>query len=609
MFLCFTMLLGTTYAWFTDSVTSDVNQIVAGNLDVELDYYNAAVGDYKTVQGATDLFGDAKWEPGHAEVVYLRLSNKGSLAFTYSTAVSVIGEVIGKTKAAADGSKQDIRLSQYLKFAVVNNVNYKDSTKFADRADAIAKAEAVGAAPLWNVDRETYNSALCFKGQMLPGDVDKYFAIVVWMPSTVGNEANHDGLHVPSIDLGIGVFATQYTYENDSFGSDYDASAVDEIPAHGVGRHPVINDIAGYELEARDPSNNSKVASASVPASAVDPNATEIILEATETNAPDGLVVTDGYSTKTYEVTVSGLKDNNDIPVMVYLRMEPGLDPAQVVLYHNSIKIDSTYNPHTGYVKFDSTNFSPFTIAFNADSEYVETSPVGNTPRAEVSEFDINNTPGYSGTTETWQTYDIFGPTEDLECKLEAAYLFACEQTPEQANADPHANWYCDFFVKLDAPLAKDQIFLGGNYGDFGWVGFHNGDVTLEANTYVPLISSMFVNPWTYKDVANYVGQFICGVGDVNDALAGATFTVELRLVDPSKVNLDGNGNGDPWWFNLPKTNEAGETVYKVVNSTTHTFATVVNNAQELQDAINNGSTNIELGGDIDLGSGGIVIP
>ena len=36
MFLCFTMLIGTTYAWFTDSVSSGMNTIVAGNLDVEL---------------------------------------------------------------------------------------------------------------------------------------------------------------------------------------------------------------------------------------------------------------------------------------------------------------------------------------------------------------------------------------------------------------------------------------------------------------------------------------------------------------------------------------------------------------------------------------------
>ena len=40
LFLCFTMLLGTTYAWFTDSVTSATNIITAGNLDVELYHAN-----------------------------------------------------------------------------------------------------------------------------------------------------------------------------------------------------------------------------------------------------------------------------------------------------------------------------------------------------------------------------------------------------------------------------------------------------------------------------------------------------------------------------------------------------------------------------------------
>ena len=38
LFLCFAMLLGTTFAWFTDSVTSANNIITAGNLDVDLKY-------------------------------------------------------------------------------------------------------------------------------------------------------------------------------------------------------------------------------------------------------------------------------------------------------------------------------------------------------------------------------------------------------------------------------------------------------------------------------------------------------------------------------------------------------------------------------------------
>ena len=37
LILCFVMLLGTTFAWFTDSVTSTGNKIVAGDLDIELE--------------------------------------------------------------------------------------------------------------------------------------------------------------------------------------------------------------------------------------------------------------------------------------------------------------------------------------------------------------------------------------------------------------------------------------------------------------------------------------------------------------------------------------------------------------------------------------------
>ena len=43
LFLCFAMLLGTTFAWFTDSVTSANNIIKSGNLDIELEYWDGKV--------------------------------------------------------------------------------------------------------------------------------------------------------------------------------------------------------------------------------------------------------------------------------------------------------------------------------------------------------------------------------------------------------------------------------------------------------------------------------------------------------------------------------------------------------------------------------------
>ncbi|MBE6633199.1 MAG: hypothetical protein E7620_02515, partial [Ruminococcaceae bacterium] len=111
LFLCFTMLLGTTYAWFTDSVSSANNLIVAGNLDVELKYAKPAADGsltaWDTVADKQVFDPNALWEPGRVEVVYLEVSNVGTLALKYQLGVNAEDTVIGKT---ADG--KDIELSK-----------------------------------------------------------------------------------------------------------------------------------------------------------------------------------------------------------------------------------------------------------------------------------------------------------------------------------------------------------------------------------------------------------------------------------------------------------------------------------------------------------------
>ena len=56
--LCFTMLLGTTFAWFTDSVTSANNVIQSGNLDVVLEYKSNWSDGWVTVDENTKIFKD-----------------------------------------------------------------------------------------------------------------------------------------------------------------------------------------------------------------------------------------------------------------------------------------------------------------------------------------------------------------------------------------------------------------------------------------------------------------------------------------------------------------------------------------------------------------------
>lgn len=209
LFLCFAMLLGTTYAWFTDTVKSANNIITSGNLDVKLEYWDGS--KYAEVTSTTKLFNDAAlWEPGHTEVAYLKVSNVGSLALKYQLNVNVVKEILGKTMTG-----EDLRLSDHLVFNVVDK-------EIETEADLYTREGAIAAAG--NVKGlKSYNS----KTQELPkkGDAD-YVALIIYMPTNVQNEANHDGTHIPSIEMGVNVIATQMSYENDGLKTpDYDENA------------------------------------------------------------------------------------------------------------------------------------------------------------------------------------------------------------------------------------------------------------------------------------------------------------------------------------------------------------------------------------------------
>ncbi len=210
--LCFTMLVGTTFAWFTDSVTSSSNVIMAGNLDIVVEY-TLDGENWNDLDGANDLFKKGAWEPGHTEVVALRIKNNGNLALKYTANMNIVNEKIGTNKDGADIVLSDILTVGTLvqganqigdiavELAFTNENMYKGTTAF--------KASNV----------------LVENQELLPGDAH-YVIIKVDMAETVGDEANaKDKDSVPSIEFGINVLAAQLAYESDSFGNQYDAGA------------------------------------------------------------------------------------------------------------------------------------------------------------------------------------------------------------------------------------------------------------------------------------------------------------------------------------------------------------------------------------------------
>ena len=198
--LCMAMLIGTTFAWFTDSVTSGRNKIQSGNLDVEL-YYSVldetgAWTEYQKVTKDTKVFNYDLWEPGYTSVAKFKIANEGSLALKYQLTADVYSETPGKTKDGAE-----IKLSDYLLYGVTEDISVLE-----DRTTAAAAATNV------------FNS-FEIKTNELAKQAFVEVGMVITMPTTVGNEANHDGAHVPSIEFGINLIATQAMNEDDSFGN------------------------------------------------------------------------------------------------------------------------------------------------------------------------------------------------------------------------------------------------------------------------------------------------------------------------------------------------------------------------------------------------------
>lgn len=234
LLLCCSMLIGTTFAWFTDEVTSGKNQIIAGNLDVELEYAKVVDGQitgWDTVAGKTAIFDpNALWEPGRVEVVYLKVSNLGTLELKYQLGVNVISET-----PSINVNDEAFKLSEHLVFKVVEMPDAL--TTYTDRE--VAQLTAGTEKGLKDYNGET--KALDPKDGANDED---YVALIVYMPETVGNEANYKtGAAVPTINLGINLFATQKDAESDSFGPDYDEYA--GLPWDGETVTPPVADANG----------------------------------------------------------------------------------------------------------------------------------------------------------------------------------------------------------------------------------------------------------------------------------------------------------------------------------------------------------------------------
>lgn len=175
LLMCVSMLIGSTFAWFTDSVTSAGNTIQSGTLQVDLVDAQGNSLEGKVLE-FVDQDDNDLWEPGctyQLQEVYVK--NAGKLALKYEIAIN--------------GITGDAKLLEAIEWIVtVDGVE----TKLAN-----------------------------LKGNLAAGETSKAIVLSGHMKEEAGNE--YQGLTVDGIS--VSVFATQDTVEYDSFDNQYDYAA------------------------------------------------------------------------------------------------------------------------------------------------------------------------------------------------------------------------------------------------------------------------------------------------------------------------------------------------------------------------------------------------
>ena len=325
MVLCLAMLVGATFAWFTDTASTNVNKIQAGNLDVALEMQNAD-GKWVSAEGKTLDFvkaADAKgeailWEPGCTyELPALRIRNNGNLALKYKV--------------------------------IITGIN--------------------GSAKLNTVIDWTIGDVAMGAEQHLAAGESNAFTIKGHMKESAGNEYMNE-----SIDgIAITVVAAQDTVESDSFNNTYDANAT--YPVVAVGD---VNTNGDTVLKDKEEDHTIQV---TVPAGALDEGVQSLKLEVVKNATPAGVEVASTESSQSYEVTMKDQSGNavSTNGTLMTVEMNVGKNRTALKLYHDGEKMtkDSgtltdaadhyVYDAATGYVTMKVSHFSPFTAVFARD--------------------------------------------------------------------------------------------------------------------------------------------------------------------------------------------------------------------------------------------------
>lgn len=625
--MCLVMLGGSSLAWYSDSVSAGNNKIETGVLNATMEWKDATTNGLQTTyKDATTgpIFDSDKWEPGHVEAKHVKIANGGTLDFKFR--VNII-----PNNPPADG---ELNLANFIDVYIAEEAMVVDPETFADDVAAAAAVAAVDpaatsamrrvgtlAALMADPDGAAYGALYTKEnaGSITGAVSEKIITLVLMMQKNVPNE--YQGLSVGD-GFTIQMVATQFTGEPDSFDNQYDNAA--DYPYISA---PANRPASAASVEVSTPGDTG--VAVSIPATtfnALPQEVTKIALAHTEAKVDVAAKTVTFDSVELVDqsgkiINLSGNTENLTITLPV-----SGIDNgATVDIFHDGEPM-GTATVTDGKITYNVTHLCKILVAptgsFVSSAEQLIAALTSGKSAVLLNDIAIDADTTITVKAGTTSALNLNGhtisstnartATHNFLIDVKGGTLSISNGTVRYQHTGANMEWNgattvidvtAGGVLNLNDVTVKN---LGGTDMNFA-VHMNNwGAVTLNADNCV------FDAPYCGVRVFNS-GPDMNNVKITNSKLTGATraFWVHNYLGDlnsaqhsdeaiKARLNLDIYNNNNAFEI----TGEAKSPIRYGFGTTVYFNAEgsqIVDTAEGLQDAINNGSGNITLGGDIDL--------
>ena len=372
MLFSLVLFTATTFAWFSDSANSANNIIQVGNLDAEMYWSNDISSDtwYDIEdQSNNTVFSEDNYEPGYTSVRYLKIVNAGALAFKYDLSLLPLGQV-GELAEVVD---------VYYLYDTTSNIS----------SDSLTEMSNLGTI------KDVLGTSISDTQVLLPKNVhdgthkasEVIIAVALKMQTSAGND--YQGKSIGD-GFSIRLVATQYSFEEDSFGKDFDDAATwpnDVIITDTLTSVPVESTSDNKVSTEVNIENKSGNVNATVPTGVLLEEGTSYLtLKVTEVEDSKANVKLDEDEVMlSLDVHIDGVSKDNEVVMGITMDalLPKGLNLGNYRLYHveeagtyemTLLKGDATpshntfsYDPITGDVTLYLKSFSE--VSFIADTE------------------------------------------------------------------------------------------------------------------------------------------------------------------------------------------------------------------------------------------------